>query len=481
MSVGIPGLTHVSIPETIVVHLGKPDEQAENVTVNFIDYIKNVASSELYPTWPENALRANIYAIVSIALSRVFNQWYRSRGYDFDITNSTQYDQAFVYDRGIYDNISQIVDESFGDYIAREGHIEPLFAQFCDGRVSQCQGMYQWGSVDLANQGYTPFEILQYYYGNDISIITNAPQANYITIYRGTPLYLGDTGVDVMVIQFALNRISMNFPSIPKIYPLTGYYNEQTEAAVKQFQKIFNLDTTGVIDKGTWFKIRNIYTAVTKVSELSSKGVLVEDVSKQFAGVMAEGETRPRVALLQYFLNIMSTFYSTIPTIYMSGYFGPETKVAIMEFQKTMNLPITGIVDQNTWDILYDSILGIITTIPPTATILPLFKFPGTVPAYKRGMGTEHPSIFIIQELLAYISTKIPDITYVPYNLVDGIFGPITESAVITFQKTFGLEPNGIVDEATWNRIVEVYYNLKYSEGKPTGQYPGFQLSPSTL
>lgn len=463
MSIRIPGVTYANIPDNIVVHLGNPDEEAENVTVSLIDYIKNVASSELYPTWPENALRANIHAIVSIALNRIFTQWYRSRGYNFDITNSTQYDQAFVYNRGIFDNISKIVDEIFDEYIVREGHIEPFFAQYCDGRMSQCDGMYQWGSVDLANQGYTPIEILQYYYGNDISIVTNAPHEKFRENYRGTPIGIGDSGLDVMIVQYSLNRISTNFPSIPKIPTLSGYYDEATEAAVKQFQTIFNLSPTGIVDKGTWYKITYIFNAVTKISELASVGLLTEDVSKQFLGVMAEGETRPRVALLQYFLNVMSAFYRTIPSVEMSGYFGPETRVAIMEFQKTMNLPVTGIVDKKTWDLLYNNILGVVSTLKPAVIALPLVRYPNIV--YKRGMGVEEPGVFIIQELLAYISTIIPSITYVPYNLIDGVFGPITESAVKTFQQHFGLEANGIVDEATWNKLLEVYSYYKYEEG----------------
>ncbi len=468
MSIGIPRITYAYIPQTITVHLGKPDEEAENVTVNFIDYIKNVASSELYPTWPENALRANIYAIVSIAVNRIFTYWYRSKGYDFDITNSPQYDQAFINNRGVYNNISQIVDEIFDKYIKRDGHIEPLFAQFCDGRISKCNGMYQWGSVELADKGYTPLEILKYYYGNDISIVENAPSEEFKPIYKYNPFGIGYSGLEVLVLQFRLNRISANFPSIPKIYNINGFYDEQTAAAVKQFQKIFNLPVTGTMDKGTWLKILNVFSAVTKFSELSSSGLLVEDVSRQFSGVMTEGETRPRVQLLQYFLNVMSTFYNTIPYVEMSGYYGPETRKSIMEFQRTMKLPVTGIVDQNTWNVLYDSVLGVITTIPPTATVLPLIRYPDII--YKRGMGTEQPGVFFIQEMLAYISSKIPSITYVPYNLIDGVFGPITESAVFTFQQYFGLEPNGIVDEATWNKMLEVYSNMKYSEKATIGQ-----------
>ncbi len=170
----IPGAaiphTIVSFPANITVHLGPPDEEALNVTVPYLDYIKNVASSELYPTWPEEALRANIHAITSIAMNRIFTEWYRGRGYDFDITNSTQFDQAYVHERGIFDSVANIADDIFDEYVVRQGHIEPLFTEFCDGRISQCNGMYQWGSVDLANQGYTAIDILRYYYGNDVNI-----------------------------------------------------------------------------------------------------------------------------------------------------------------------------------------------------------------------------------------------------------------------------------------------------------------------
>lgn len=457
----VPGLTHVILPENITVHLGRPDEEAENVTVPFIDYIKNVASSELYPTWPENALIANIYAITSIALNRIFTQWYRSRGYNFDITNTTQYDQAYVHNRGIFDNISSIVDKIFSHYIRRQGRIEPFYAQFCDGRISQCDGMYQWGSVDLANQGYSPLEILQYYYGSDIEIVTDAIRQDFTTIYRGEPLSLGDTGLDVMIMQFALNRISNNFPAIPKIYTINGVFDEVTESAVREFQKIFNLEANGIIDQGTWYKVRSIYNAVTKIAELASAAPLYADISRYFEAVLIEGFEGPRVQLLQYFLNVLSTFYSAIPSVDINGYFGPETREAVMEFQKVMNLPVSGLIDDATWDAMYNAILSILVTLPPESVMLPSFKYPGII--FTRGMGTEQPGVLIIQELLAYISSRIPEITYVPYNLVDGVFGPITESAVITFQEYFGLEPTGIVDETTWLKLVEVYRELRYS------------------
>jgi len=187
----------ITVPDTITVHLGRPDEVAENVTVPFLEYIKNVGSSELYPTWPENAIRANLLAISSIALNRINTQWYRARGYDFDITNSTQYDQAFVFNRGIFDTIGNIANETFNQYIVREGQLYPLYATFCDGRISQCDGLLQWGTVDLANAGYTPIEILRYYYGEDIEVVTDDESEEFFeAVYPGEPMDLGDSSFD---------------------------------------------------------------------------------------------------------------------------------------------------------------------------------------------------------------------------------------------------------------------------------------------
>ena len=448
--------SYIYIPETITVHLGPPDSMTENVTLPFIDYIKNVASSELYPTWPEDAIRANTYAIVSIALNRIFTEWYRSRGYDFDITSSTQFDQAFVPNRGIFDNISQIVDETFNDYIVRGTRIEPLFAVFCDGRIAQCNGMYQWGSVDLANQGFTPIEILRYYYGEDVDLVTDAPVREFISPYPGTPLKLGDSGQPVYFTQLRLNNISNNFPAIPKIFPVDGFFSTQTEEAVKTFQTIFNLPSTGVVDQGTWYKIRSIHAAIRKLAETTSSGLLISEIPVASNG----GIIVPRVQLVQYYLNVLSSYYNTIPTVAITGVLDFATNRSIIEFQKTMNLRTTGIIDDQTWTAINNAILGIVITLPPDLVMLPRLVYPGIV--YRRG--SEGPGVLVIQLFLAYISTQIPSITYVPYNLVDAVFGPITESAVITFQQQFGLEPNGVVDENTWNRIVDVYRNLRFGE-----------------
>lgn len=464
-----PRFTTVVIPETITVHLGRPDEPAENVTVSFLDYVKNVASSELYPTWPESALRANIHAIVSIALNRVYTEWYRSRGYNFDITNSTQFDQSYVHNRGVFDNISQISNEIFDEYITRNVQVEPLFAEYCDGRESQCNGMYQWGTVDLANEGYNPYEILQYYYGNDITIVTGAPVGISEETYPGTPLKIGDSGLNVYIAQLRLNNISANYPAIPKIYPVDGVYSPLTESAVKTFQSTFNLPPTGIIDKGTWYKIKNVYVAVRKLAELISKGVLLSEIP---SGDIEAGIVVPRVQIVQYYLNVLSVFYDTIPAVDITGILDPLTRNSIIEFQKTMGLPITGIIDDATWNLMNNIMLAIFITLPPTFVSLPRIRYPNIV--YQRN--SVGPGVVVIQEYLAYISSVIPNVTYVPYNLIDGVFGPITESAVITFQNEFGLIPDGIMDEETWNIMVDVYRNLKFGEERLIGQFPGVNL-----
>ena len=235
-----------TIPENITVHLGPPSANAENVTVPFIHYIANVASSELYPTWPEAALRANITAQVTFALNRVYTEYYRSRGYDFDITNSTAYDQAYVNGRSIFENVRRIVGEIFTTYIRRENSVEPLFAQFCDGIQVTCNGLSQWGSVSLANDGLSPADILRYYYGNNIVFMENTPVAGSSVSAPPFPLSLGSFGNNVRAVQLRLNRISNNFPSIPKIALTDGIFSTDTEAAVRRFQEVFGLTPDGV-------------------------------------------------------------------------------------------------------------------------------------------------------------------------------------------------------------------------------------------
>lgn len=450
----IPGITTVYVPDMITVHLGPPDEPAENVTLPYIDYIKNVASSELYPTWPENALRANILAINSIALNRTFTEWYRSRGYDFDITNSTRYDQNFVYGKGVYDSIGKIVDDIFDNYIVRQGQIIPLFATYCDGRVTQCDGMYQWGSVDLANSGYLPEDILKYYYGDDIRIVTNAYVGTPSETYPGSPIKLGDSSNLIVIIKLALNRISNNFPAIPKITTMDTNFTPEMEKSVKVFQKIFNLDQTGIIDKSTYYKIKYTYVAVRDLAELSTIGSVANEITRE----IEEALVLPYNQIVQYFLNVLSTEFNTIPKVEITGRLDPQTRTAIMEFQRLFNLPVTGSINSNDWKVLYENAVRILNNLPLSEITFPRFIYPFIV--YRKG--SVGSGVYVLQHYLAYISQFIPEIPAPP---ITNVFDEATENSVKAFQSHFRMAPTGIVERLTWDRMTEVYQNLKVEEG----------------
>lgn len=451
---GEPLPNAVFIPENIVVHLGAPDQAAENVSVPFIDYIKNVASSEVYPTWPENAIRANVHAIVSIALNRIFTRWYRSRGYDFDITNNINYDQAYVHNRGIFDNISAIVDEIFNEYISVSGRAEPLFASFCDGRISKCEGMYQWGSVDLANQGYSPIEILKYYYRDDI-VLLKAIFGTSAYNYKGTPIKLGDSGLDVLRKQVQLNRIARNFPAIPMIQNVIGFYDAQTEASVREFQRVFDLPVTGIIDEATFYKIFTIYSAVTKIAELEGEGVLLSELESFLSNYLLKGDVRPRVVVLQYFLNFLSSYYISIPLVNISGTFDEETRLAVIQFQNLFGLNPTGIVDPQTWNVLFSTVFNLIKNLPPESIYLPYIVYPGINFTF----GDATLGVFLAQLMLSFISQRLDAIPPVQIN---GIFDEATLNAVLEFQNIMQLQETGIIDEDTWNELASTYRELRY-------------------
>ena len=383
------------IPQYITVHTGPASQWAENVTVSFPDYIKNVASSEIYPTWPEAALRANILAQISFALNRVYTEYYPSRGYDFDITGSTMNDQKFIKGRSIFDNVAQIVDELFTTYIRRKGFVEPLSARFCNGTTVTCDGLSQWGSEELARQGYGVMDILRRYYGDNIELVSNAPIRDIAYSYPGSPLKSGASGNYVTVLQVMLNRIGRNYPAIPRIYPVDGVFGSQTEAAVKKFQSIFNLTSDGIVGQATWYKLVFLYVGVTNLSELVSEGQPFTQVQGPAAGVtLREGSTGISVSALQYFISIIGQFSSTIPTLNIDGIFGPLTRQAVTDAQNQFGLPATGVVDQKTWQRLYDEYLGIANTalaganLPTNSQAIQNAVVAGQFPGYNLSYGS---------------------------------------------------------------------------------------------
>ena len=358
------------VPQNITVHLGAPSAYAANVTVPFADYVKNVASSEIYPTWDEAALRANILAITSFALNRVYTEFYRSRGYDFDITNNTAYDQAFVNGRSYFSNISRLVDELFNDYLRRPGFVEPLAAKFCNGTTVTCEGLSQWGSQNLAQQGYTSTRILRNYYG-DVEIVNNAPVRGIMSSYPGSPLRRGSSGPNVVVIQASLNRIAQNYPAIPKIADVDGIFGSRTEASVKVFQEIFDLTPDGIVGPATWYALVRLYTAVTSLSELRSQGQQFYSINWEYPDPLQAGDTGDKIRHLQYMLSILSEFIPQIPPLQIDGIYGPLTTDAVLAAQRFFGLPQTGQVDDRTWDEIYDQFSGIENRVLRRETTFP--------------------------------------------------------------------------------------------------------------
>lgn len=439
------------VPEFITVHLGKPNAAARNVRVPFAQYIKNVASSEIYPTWPENALRANIYAEITFALNRVYTEHYRSRGYDFDITNSTQFDQYYVEGRDIFENISRVVDDIFNDYVVKQGQIQPYFTQYCAGT---CEGLSQWGTVALANQGYTPYRILQYYYGNDIDIVKNAPIKSNTPTYPGTPLRLGTGGEKVIEIQRELNRIAANYPSIPKISGSRGYFEQTTQNAVRQFQQIFNLESDGVVGKDTWYKIKRIYNGIKGLSELYSEGITISEAERKYERVLKKGSRGPSVKILQYYLCFLNYFNLKLPYVAVDGIFGDETRDAVLAFQSLYGLDVDGIVGRDTWDMIQNAYAGVLTSLPDEYRSYSSLLYPGYII-------TTGASGKVVEQLQTYLKTIAANNPSIPDVTVDGYYGEETKKAVLAVQKLEGIEQNGQVGVLTWNAIVNLYNQFR--------------------
>lgn len=456
------------IPETITVHLGTPDSAAPNVTLDFASYVKNVASSEIFPTWPENALRANIYAIISFALNRIYTEWYRSRGYDFDITATTQYDQKFINGREYFQNISYLVDELFNDYVRRQGTVEPLFTSFCNGTTTTCSGLSQWGTVALANRGLTPYEILQYYYGDNIEIVKNALVKTAMPSYPGIELRLGSAGNDVRSLQIYLNRISGNYPAIPKIQAADGIFDQATEDAVRVFQNVFGLAVTGIVDQATWYRITYIYTSVKHIAELNSEGVRWDEIENRYTEDLKIGMQSVEVSVLQYYLAVIGAYYAAVEPVEITGYFGEKTERSVKSFQRVFGLPQTGEVDRATRNDLYRAYQGIAESVPPKYTAVALY--PGTV--LREGVSGE--SVRLIQEYLTYINRTYSNIPAVNNT---GYFGPLTRQSVTAFQRAFGIDPTGIVGAVTWDKIAEIYSDLRYGFDKRPYQSPGYTIT----
>ena len=434
------------VPNNIIVHLGKPDDNARNITVSFTDYISNVASSEIYPTWPVEALKANIYAIISFAMNRIYNEWYRSKGYSFDITSSSIYDQTFIENRSIYENINNIVEDIFNNYVVKGNSIQPYFTRYCDGRKTTCNGLSQWGTVSLANQGKNYLDILKYYYGNDISIKFDAPVGDVSEGYPGYVVGLGSAGNPVLLIQRDLRRIRRNYPAIPNITNTLGIYDEETVNSVKKFQEIFNLPVTGSVDKATWYKIKYVYTSVKKLSDLYSEGLSNNEVTFLYEDELNYGDTGIEVEYIHYFLDALAFLDPDIPRLRTNSIYNDNSITMVKAFQNKYGLPVTGVFTYSDWKVLkdvYDKILKNLNN----DYVSDLY------PDYFLVLGSSGDDVLRFQRYLLSICRYDHSI---PGVRVNGIFDELTEKSVKKIQRDYGFDVNGVVGPLLWRKVVEL-------------------------
>ena len=458
-------LDKVIIPKNITVHLGKPAASARNVTVSFRDYIANVASSEVYPTWPEQALRANIHCQISLALNRIYTEWYPSKGYTFNITNSTSYDQYYVHGRTVFDVMVRITDDIFNTYLRKRGTVNPYYSEYCDGKSVTCPGLKQWGTVTLANQGRNALQILKYYYGSDIEIVRTNNIQSIPQSYPGSPLRQGDSGTAVFTLQRQLNRITKDYPFLGKL-TVDGVFGSRMAATVRAFQKQFNLTSDGVVGRQTWYKISYIYVSVKDLAELTSEGEVSSGTLSDgtWGGtVLRTGSTGSAVEQLQFWLNTLAQYESSIPSLTVDGVYGTGTANAVRAFQRKYGLTVDGVVGRATWTEVYDQFRSIQSDNgTPNA-------YPGT--ALREGSSGQN--VRLVQFWLKIARTVYSSLSNVT---VDGKFGSATTAAVRRFQTYFGLTSDGVVGRTTWNKLYEVYNDIAnklLSSSLRPGEYPG--------
>ena len=437
------------VPNNITVHLGEPDQAARDITISFTDYISNVTASEIYPTWPKKAIEANVYAIVSFALNRIYNEWYRSKGYNFDITSSPKYDQTYTENRSTYENIDNIVSELFDNYVIKGNQIQPYFTKYCDGRVTTCDGLSQWGTVSLANQGKSVIDILKNYYGNDISIKYDAPVGDVFGGYPGYAIGIGNAGNPVLAIQRDLRRIRKNYPAIPDISSTVGIYDEDTKKAVEKFQEIFSLPITGIVDKATWYKIKYVYTSVKKLSDLYSEGLSLDEATFLYTDELKYGDTGIEVEYVHYFLDALAFLDEDIPRLPTNSIYGNNTITMVRAFQQKYGLPVTGNFNYSDWLVLQKAYDNILKSFPKEyqSYVDELY------PDYFLVKGMTGKDVKRLQKFLLAICKYDKSI---PGVRVNGTFDDLTERSIKKIQKDYDFDINGIVGPLLWKKLVEL-------------------------
>ena len=458
-------LDRVIIPKNITVHLGKPAAAAQNVTVSFRRYIANVASSEVYPTWPEQALRANIHCQISLALNRIYTEWYPSKGYRFNITNSTSYDQYYVHGRTVFEVMVRLTDDIFNTYLRKSGTVNPYYAEYCDGKLVTCPGLKQWGTVTLAQQGRSALEILRHYYGRDLEIVRTSNIQSIPQSYPGSPLRQGAAGAAVFTLQRQLNRITKDYPFLGKL-TVDGVFGPQMTATVQRFQKQFNQTPDGVVGRQTWYKISYIYVSVKDLAELTSEGEVSSGTLSDgtWGGTaLRPGSTGSAVEQLQFWLSTLAQYNAALPAVAVDGVFGKGTEAAVRTFQRQQGLTVDGVVGKATWDRLYRQFRSIQSDN----------GIPNAYPGTPLRQGAKGQKVRLMQFWLKIARTMYQSLAPVT---VDGVFGAATGAAVERFQRYFGLTADGVVGPRSWAKLHEVYNDIANRLLSPSlrpGDFPG--------
>ena len=415
--------------------------------------------------WPEQALRANIHCQISLALNRIYTEWYPSKGYTFNITNSTSYDQYYVHGRTVFDVMVRITNDIFNTYIRKTGTVNPYYSEYCDGKSVTCPGLKQWGTVTLANQGRNALQILKYYYGNDIEIIRTSNIQSIPQSYPGSPIRQGDSGTAVFTLQRQLNRITKDYPFLG-LLTVDGVFGAKMAATVRAFQKQFNLTADGAVGRQTWYKISYIYVSVKDLAELTSEGEVSSGTLSDgtWGGtVLRTGSTGSAVEQLQFWLNTLAQYESSIPSLTVDGVYGTGTANTVRAFQRKYGLTVDGVVGRTTWTEVYDQFRSIQSDNgTPNA-------YPGT--ALREGSSGQN--VRLVQFWLKIARTVYTSLANVT---VDGKFGSATAAAVRRFQSYFGLTSDGVVGRITWNKLYEVYNDIAnklLSSSLRPGEYPG--------
>ena len=417
--------------------------------------------------WPEQALRANIHCQISLALNRIYTEWYPSKGYSFNITNSTSYDQYYVHGRTVFDVMVRLTDDIFNTYIRKTGTVNPYYAEYCDGKSVTCPGLKQWGTVTLANQGRSALSILKYYYGSNIEIIRTNNIQSIPQSYPGSPLRQGSTGAAVFTLQRQLNRITKDYPFLG-LLTVDGIFGRKMTETVKKFQKQFNLTADGVVGRSTWYKISYIYVSVKDLAELTSEGetfsgTLPDGPWNFGSSVLKQGSTGSEVEQMQFWLSTLAQYESSIPSVTVDGVYGSGTAAAVRAFQRRYGLTVDGIVGLTTWTELYDQFRSIQSDNgTPNA-------YPGT-PLREGSSGQNVRLVQFWLKIARTVYTSLANVT------VDGKFGAGTAAAVQRFQRYFGLTADGVVGRTTWQKLYEVYNDIANRLLSPSlrpGEYPG--------